>query len=145
MLLDQLSRFGFDPFAEMRRMQNEMNRLFSGYTSAAAQGFPPVNLWVGGESVVVTAELPGVTGDDVDINLQDDMLTLQGRRQPKLGEGDVAWHRRERAYGKFSRTVQLPFRVDPDKVQARLNNGVLEIELHRPPADQPKKITVRSA
>jgi HSP20 family protein len=94
--------------------------------------------------VVVTAELPGVTRDEVTLNLQDDVLTLEGKREPTQQE-NINWQRRERAYGSFSRAVQLPFRVDPDKVQARFNNGVLEIELERLEADRPKKIEIRAA
>ena len=145
MALSQYPSWGLDPFYEMRRMQSEMNRLFSGFSAAAARDFPPINIWLGENSVVVTAELPGVKRDDVNIRLQDEVLTLEGTRQPQLREQDVKWHRRERAYGTFQRTVQLPFRVDPEKVQARYANGVLEIELERIEADRPKKIQIRAA
>ena len=94
--------------------------------------------------MVVTSELPGVTRDDVTLNLQEDVLTLEGARRPPQEE-NVNWQRRERAYGSFSRAVQLPFRVDADKVQARFNNGILEIELERLEADRPKKIQIRPA
>jgi HSP20 family protein len=145
MALSEFPRLGLDPFLDLRRMQSEMNRLFSGFSAAAAREFPPINIWLGENSVVVTAELPGVKHDDVNISLQDEVLTLEGSRQPQLREQDVKWHRRERAYGSFARTVQLPFRVDPEKVQARYNNGVLEIELERLEADRPKKIQIRAA
>jgi HSP20 family protein len=145
MALPQFPGSGFDPFLDLRRMQSEMNRLFSGFSSAAAHEFPPINIWLGENTVVVTAELPGVRHEDVNINLQDEVLTLEGVRQPQLREQDVKWHRRERAYGNFARTVQLPFRVDPEKVQAHYNNGVLEIELERLEADRPKKIQIRAA
>jgi len=136
---------GFDPFAELRRMQSEMNRMFSGFGFATARDFPPINIWLGENSVVVTAELPGVTRDDVTLNLQDDVLTLEGKREPKQPEQNGNWQRRERAYGSFSRAIQLPFRVDADKVEARFNNGVLEVELERLEADRPKKIEIRAA
>jgi HSP20 family protein len=145
MALSQFPSWGFDPFLELRRMQSDMNRLFTGYSAAAARDFPPINIWLGENSVVVTAELPGVKRDDVNISLHDEVLTLEGSRQPQLHEQDVKWHRRERAYGNFTRTVQLPFRVDPDKVQARYSNGVLQIELERIEADRPKKIQIRAA
>jgi HSP20 family protein len=124
-------------------MQNEMNRLFSGMGTAVTREFPPVNLWLGDNSVVVTAELPGVGRDDVSINLLDDVLTVEGQRRPR-DEGQAQWHRRERGYGSFTRTIQLPFRVDPNNVQARFNNGILEIELQRPHEDRPKKIEIRA-
>jgi HSP20 family protein len=145
MALSEFPRLGFDPFIELRRMQSEMNRLFSGFGATTARDFPPINIWLGDNSVVVTAELPGVTRDDVNLSLQEDVLTLQGKREPKEQQENVNWQRRERAYGSFSRAVQLPFRVDPDKVQARFNNGVLEIELERLEADRPKKIEIRGA
>ena len=145
MALSDFPRLGFDPFVELRRMQSEMNRLFSGFSTTATRDFPPINIWLGENSVVVTAELSGVTGEDVNLSLQEDVLTLSGKREPKSQEQNVSWQRRERAYGSFSRAVQLPFRVDPDKVQARFNDGVLEIELQRLEADRPKKIEIRAA
>jgi HSP20 family protein len=144
MALSEFPRLGFDPFVELRRMQTEMSRLFSGFSATTARDFPPINIWLGENSVVVTAELPGVTREDVTISLQEDVLTLEGKREPKVQE-NVNWQRRERAYGTFSRAVQLPFRVDADKVQARFNNGILEIELQRLEADRPKKIEIRAA
>jgi HSP20 family protein len=145
MALSEFPRLSFDPFIELRRMQSEMNRLLSGFSASAARDFPPINIWLGDNSVVVTAELPGVIRDDVTLNLQEDVLTLEGKREPKLQQENVNWQRRERAYGSFSRTVQLPYRVDADKVQARFNNGILEIELERLEADRPKKIEIRGA
>jgi len=145
MALSEFPRLGLDPFAELRRMQSEMNRLFSGFSATASRDFPPINIWLGENSVVVTAELPGITCDDVNLHLQEDVLTLAGKREPKSEQQNVSWQRRERAYGTFSRAVQLPFRVDPDKVQAHFNNGVLEIELQRLEADRPKRIEIRAA
>jgi HSP20 family protein len=145
MALSEFPRLSFDPFVELRRMQSEMNRLFSGLGTATARDFPPINIWLGENSVVVTAELPGITANDVNLSLQEDVLTLAGKREPKTQQENVNWQRRERAYGSFSRAVQLPFRVDADKVQARFNNGILEIELQRLEADRPKKIEIRGA
>jgi HSP20 family protein len=142
MALSEFPRLGFDPFVELRRMQSEMNRVFSGFT-ATTRDFPPVNIWLGDNRVVVTSELPGVSASDVTINLQEDVLTLEGARHPQQ-ERDANWQRRERTYGTFSRVIQLPFRVDPDRVQARFNNGILEIELERLEADRPKKIEIRA-
>jgi HSP20 family protein len=145
MALSEFPRLGFDPFIELRRMQSEMNRLSSGFGATTARDFPPINIWLGDNSVVVTAELPGVARDEVTISLQEDVLMLEGKREPKLQQDNVNWQRRERAYGTFSRAVQLPFRVDPEKVQARFDNGILEIELERLEADRPKKIEIRAA
>jgi HSP20 family protein len=143
MALSEFPRLSFDPFVELRRMQNEMSRVFSGL-APATRDFPPINIWLGENSVAVTSELAGVARDDVTINLQEDVLTQEGARRPTQQQ-DVNWQRRERAYGTFSRVVQLPFPVDPEKVQARYNNGILEIELERLEADRPKKIEIRAA
>lgn len=143
MLYAPAGRFGWDPLVEMRRMQDDVRRLFAEFEGrTAAQGFPPVNLWVGSDSVVVTAELPGVAADNIELSAQDDVLTIRGRVEPAVDGETVTWHRRERSYGTFSRTVELPFRVDPDHVQARFTNGVLEVELQRPEADRPKRIAI---
>jgi HSP20 family protein len=144
-MLSEFPRLGFDPFTELRRMQSEMNRLFGGFAAATTRDFPPINVWLGENSVVVTAELPGVTRDDVSLSLQDDVLSLAGKREPKAQEENINWQRRERTYGSFSRAIQLPFRVDPNKVQARFNSGILEIELERLEADRPKKIEIHAA
>ncbi|HUC08836.1 MAG TPA: Hsp20/alpha crystallin family protein [Stellaceae bacterium] len=145
MALSEFPRLGLDPFFDLRRMQSEMNRLFSGFSAVATREFPPINIWLGENSVVVTAELPGVKREDVNISLQDEVLTLEGSRQPQLNDQTVKWHRRERTYGSFARTVQLPFQVDSEKVQARYSDGVLEIELERLEADRPRKIQIRAA
>ena len=145
MLSPGFGRFGLDPFMEMRRLQNEMNRMFSGV--GAAETFPPINLWIGEDSVVVTAELPGYAPENVDLTVQEDVLTISARRDAEAemqGQG-AAVHRRERFHGRFARTVQLPFRVDPDRVDARFNNGILEVELHRPDEDRPRKIQIRAS
>jgi len=123
-------------------MQSEINPVFSGFTPTSRE-FPPINIWLGENSVVVTSELPGVTPSDVTINLQEDVLTLEGARHPTQQQ-DADWQRRERNYGNFSRVVQLPFLVDADKVQARFHYGILEIELRRLEADRPKKIEIRA-
>lgn len=139
-------RLGWDPFAEMRRMQAEMDRLFADFEGRPTPGGgPPVNLWLGDDSVVVTAEVPGVAPGDIDITVREDTLTIQGKRQPAAVDGEVAWHRRERVFGEFARTVELPFRVDADRVDARFVNGVIQIELQRPEADKPKRIPIKAS
>lgn len=141
MLLSDFGRVGFDPFLEMRRMQQEMNQRLGGLRTSAAQEFPPVNLWLGENSVALTAELPGIAPDDVDLTVRENTLTLKGER--KSQDETSVWHRRERPNGRFSRTIQLPFRVDPEQVEARFANGLLEVELHRPESDRPRKIQIK--
>lgn len=135
----------WDPFAELRHLQSQMNRLLEGGTRAGSDGaWPPVNMWLGENSVVVAAEMPGVAVDDIDLTVRENTLTITGKRQPPAQNEEVAWHRRERPWGEFSRSIRLPLRVDPDKVQARARNGVLEVELGRPDAERPRKITVNA-
>jgi HSP20 family protein len=143
MLLSDIGRMGIDPFLELRRVQYEMDPRLAGVTDSAAQEFPPINLWIGENSVAVTAELPGIAPDDLDLTVRENTLTLNGRREPGTEEENAVWHRRERAFGNFSRTVQLPFLVDPELVEAHFANGLLEVELHRPEADRPKKIQIK--
>lgn len=141
------SRLGWDPFAEMRQLQAEMNRLFEDFATDVVEApeagaYPPVNVWVGETSVAVTAELPGLARDDIEITIREDTLTIKGERKQPANDDRVVWHRRERNFGPFSRTVALPFRVDPDQAEARFMNGLLEVEIQRPKADQPKKIQI---
>jgi HSP20 family protein len=141
MALSEFPRLGFDPFVELRRMQSDEPAVLRVYPNDPRLSTD--QYLARREQRGVTSELPGVTQGDVTINLQEDVLTLERARRPKQ-EQDVNWQRRERAHGSFSRTVQLPFRVDSDKVQAQFNNGILEIELQRLEADRPKKIQIRA-
>lgn len=129
-----------DPFAMMRRLHEDMNRSRQLMT---ASGFPPVNIWQGTDSLAITAELPGVEPGDIDLQVKADALTIAGERKSPPPEGDTR-RRRERAFGRFGRLVRLPYRVDPDKVEARFEHGVLEIELHRPEADKPRRIEIKA-
>ena len=140
------SRAQWDPFAELRQLQSQMNRMFdTGSRSSRGGNWPPVNIWLGDDSVVVTAEMPGVAQDDIDLTVRDNMLIIEGKRNPSTDDENAAWHRRERPGGEFSRSVRLPLRVDPDKVDARAKNGVLEIEMGRPDAERPRKIKVKAS
>lgn len=131
-----------DPFALMRAMMRELDHGFWPPTRAT---FPPVNVWQGPEAVAITAELPGIEPDDIEIAVKDNVLTLSGeRRAPDVPDG-ARWHRRERGYGRFSRAIRLPFAASDDKVEARMTNGVLRIVVARPEAAKPKRIAIRAA
>jgi HSP20 family protein len=137
---------GTDPFRELRRLQDEMDRLIGAFAPtsglAAAAGFPAVNLYAGQDGVAVVAELPGVEKDDLEIQAHRDTLTLRGTRRPAV-EQDQAYHRRERRSGRFSRTLQLPYRIDPERIEAQLENGVLRLSLPRPEEDKPRRIAIQ--
>lgn len=134
-----------DPFADMRRMQSAMNRLFDGTrTPGQSATYPPVNFWAGEDSIVMTSELPGLTEEDIELTVQDTMLSIRVTfPEPQAGD-DIVWHRRERVEGSFLRTIELPFRVDPERVDARFENGVLTVEMQRPDADKPKHIKIKA-
>jgi len=132
---------------EMDRMQREMNRLVNAFAperSRAASNFPAINAWTNDEFEVVTAELPGVDPKELELNVVGDVLTISGKRSPEDPESEVRYHRRERACGEFSRSIQLAFPVDTDKVSASYENGVLRVNLPRAEADKPRKISVKS-
>jgi HSP20 family protein len=132
-----------DPFALMRSMLRDFDHFTP--TQSTQPVFPAVNVWRGDEAVAVTAELPGVDPAGIDISVKDNVLTITGERQaPQLPEG-ARWHRNERSFGKFSRTVRLPFAASDDKVEARMSNGVLRIVVGRPEEDKPRKIEIKAA
>jgi len=133
--------FHASPFREARRLQEEMERLTRSATTP--QGFPAINVYAHHDGIVITAELPGVNEDDLDITVHRDTVTLRGKRQGQPTEVEVeGYHRRERRSGTFGRTLSLPFQVDPERVQAALRNGILTVTLYRPEHDKPKRIRV---
>jgi HSP20 family protein len=131
---------------EMERIQRDMNRILSSYQRGvhSAPGFPAINIWTGEDGAILMAEIPGVAPDELDISVVGDTLTLQGeRKRPEIGE-NAQYHRQERGYGRFSRTMQLPFPIEVDKVEAAIERGVLKMTLPRAEADRPKRISVRN-
>lgn len=138
-----LTDFGH-PLRELDRLQEDLERLFTGVRRRlAVPASPPVAVWVNDEAVFVTAELPGVAAEDLDVSVVTDNLTIRGKRT----SGDApskAYLRKERPEGEFVRTISLPFRVDPEEVEAKIKNGVLELRLGRAREDRPRKVAVRS-
>ncbi len=130
---------------EMERLQREMNRIFNTMYPTryeVAPSFPAVNLWVNEGGLVVTSEVPGIKPENMDISVVNEMLTISGERPAEQIEGEARYHRQERGCGKFARTIQLPFAVDANRVEATFSNGVLQISLPRKEEDKPKKIKV---
>jgi HSP20 family protein len=129
----------------MDRLRREMNRLFSDVpTTAGAPGYPAMNVWSNEDGAVITAELPGVNPEDIDISVVGDTLTLSGTRQPVELPENAVIHRRERGGGKFSRVFRLPFPIDSGEVDASFENGVLSVTLPRPESDKPRKIAIKA-
>jgi HSP20 family protein len=133
---------------EMDQLQQEMNRLMESSLwprTIRSQSFPAINLWASEDAQVITAEIPGIDPEQIDIEVSADTLTISGERIPGRQEEGMHYHRQERRFGKFNRTIQLPFMVDPNQVGANLKNGILEVRLLRAEADKPKKIVAKIA
>jgi len=142
MLWSDVERFGrfLDPWSEFETINRALSRL----SPAPRVDFPAVNVWVTGDNAVLTTEIAGIKPEDIDISLVGKALTLRGTRQTgDLQQGET-YHRRERWYGNFSKTIELPFNIEASKVEARTVNGVLSITLPRAEAEKPKKISVKS-
>ena len=132
---------------EMDQLQHEMNRLFNATSKGRvinSPNYPAINIWTNEDGQLISAEMPGVHPDDIDIDVTGDALSISGERKPDDVAKEARYHRRERNYGAFSRTIQLPFMVDTNKVKANFKNGVLLISLPRAEADKPKKITINT-
>ena len=133
---------------EMERLRREMNRLFSDWPTrtgwGVSPGYPAMNVWTNEDSAILTAELPGIDRENIDISVEDDTVALRGERRLETEEEGVTYHRRERRRGSFARTFRLPFRVAGDQVEATFKDGVLNIVLPRAEEDKPKKISVRA-
>jgi HSP20 family protein len=134
----------------MDRFQRRMDQLFGrwglgveGWPEVAV-AYPPVNLWEDNDFVYAEAELPGLKLADLDMTVTgDNQLAIKGKRQPTAPE-KVEWHRQERGFGTFERVLTLPVPVDPAKVDARFENGVLTIKMAKSEAAKPKKIPVKA-
>lgn len=134
-------------FRDLARLQNEMNRLFdfAGFEQLQAASFPLVNVWSNDEKMVVTAELPGVSPDQIDLSVVGETLTITGSRPEEKIEEGAEYTRHERICGEFSRSISLAYPVEADKVTATFDKGVLTITLPRAEEDKPRKISVKAS
>jgi HSP20 family protein len=145
MLWNQLYQTRWGPTArrELDRLQDEVNRLFSGVRPRPAE-FPALNVYASADDAVVTAEVPGVDPESLDVAVEDDVLTIRGTRPEPATTDGRTWHRRERGHGDFLRSLTLPFRVESDRVEADYSRGILSVKLPRAEADKPRKIQVKT-
>ena len=142
-----LTKWDYAPglWGEMARMSRDMERLFgSSRASGAAGVFPALNVYDTGETVVVRAEVPGIDPADLDINATVNALTIKGERKAEDAAEGASFHRRERGHGSFSRTISMPYDIDPSKVTAGYKLGVLEVTLPKAEEAKPRKIAIRS-
>jgi HSP20 family protein len=137
---------GIDPFHEIRALQERVNRLFEPARGAfrverGTSAFPPLDIRRDAENVYVTAEVPGVPLESLDVSITGETLTLKGERKaPEVT--DERTHRRERRTGHFSRLVSLPDPVDASRIEATLKDGILRLRLPKAEAAKPRQVRI---
>lgn len=136
---------GWDPFEDLQR---EMGRLFQSLdpfsSSRRVQPFPPINLHLAGDEYILSAQLPGMTPEEVELTVTHESLTLRGERKRAEGIKDDSYRRQERVMGRWSRTINLPDRIDESRVTAQFSNGVLIARLPRAEGMKARHIVVSS-
>lgn len=138
----------YDPFRELRSLQDEMTRLFSGVAGpdgeelTTGKWFPRVDIFENKDHLVIEADLPGMNSDDFELSFENNVLTLKGERrfEKKTDEGN--YHRVERSYGSFARSFTLPQTVTAEGAKADFDNGVLQIALPRREEVKARKIEI---
>jgi HSP20 family protein len=128
---------------DMLQLQQEMNRLFSNMGQKSLQDYPAVNIWEKDGTAVVTAELPGIDPEKMDISVSGDTLTIAGTAMTGILAPNETYLRQERDIGSFKRNLQLPFQVNAQEIEAKYEKGILMITLPRVKEDLPKKIKIK--
>jgi HSP20 family protein len=141
----------WEPLTELNTIQSEMNRLFNTFFDQPASGGAVTRRWIPAMDLVETADhyvlradLPGLSDEDVNIQLEDNVLTISGERRSEAKEEHQGYHRVERAFGGFSRSLTLPAGVDPERVQAHFDRGVLEVEIPKPEQKKPRRVQIKT-
>ena len=136
-----------NPWAEFERIRQGLDELSrtcvdKGKSQGRANVYPALNIFEEADRLIVTAELPGVKAQDLELSIEGETLSIQGKRDRKQNEPGVSYHRREIESGSFSRAITLPVKVDADQIGAKLNNGILVITLMKASAVAPRQIKV---
>jgi HSP20 family protein len=144
----------WDPTREVDVLQNDMNRLFDAFLQGrggnrAAGGamqrwIPPMDLTEAEGKYVIRADLPGLSEEDIEIQVKDDVLTISGERKSEHQDSGEGFYRVERSFGRFSRSLDLPAGVDVAAVTAAFENGVLEVRVPKSEEHQPTKVQIGS-
>ena len=141
----------YDPFRDLRTLQDEVNKLFSsnfahGGDRELARGAwsPTVDIYENKDQIVLEAELPGMKPEDVNISIENNVLTLQGERKFEKKDDRDNFHRVERSYGSFTRSFNLPPTVSSDAADAVFENGVLRLTLTKREEAKPRRIEIKS-
>jgi HSP20 family protein len=142
----------WEPLREMATLQNEMNRLFGTFFDTPTTGtngtalrrwMPPMDLVEIDDHFGLRADLPGLDEEDVNIELEERVLTVSGERNAQHEEKKEGFYRLERATGAFSRSLTLPEGVDADAITATFDKGVLEIRIPKPEETKPRKVAIK--
>jgi len=134
----------WDPFSEIARLQDEVSRQFLSNERRTAGFVPPVDIYEEKDAIYVKTELPGVKAEDVQLNVENNVLTLTGERKLSNEDKREGYHRIERSYGRFTRSFVLPNNVATDQVAADMSEGVLTVKIPKKAEAQPKRIAVTS-
>jgi len=141
---------GFQPvWNQLYQLHGDLNTLFDRFAGEGRRlfgvnEFPAFNVWEEPEAIHVEAELPGLDLSDLEVFVTGgNQLTVKGTRKPAATQKGV-WHRQERTFGTFSRTLTLPYPVNADNVDAKFENGVLKLRLTKHESAKPRKIQVKS-
>lgn len=136
----------WEPFRELASFQNEMSRWMNGLLDSPGRvtqsWVPALDVWETDSEVVYAFDLPGISEDQITIEVKDDTLTVSADRERTEEITDDRFYRFERRYGSFARGVGLPQGVNQDKIAARYENGVLEIRVPKPDEQKPRKIAL---
>jgi HSP20 family protein len=142
----------WEPVNELNTIQNEMNRLFNTFFDQPGQSgrggagvrrwLPAMDLVETADQYVLRADLPGLSEQDLSIQVQDNVLTLSGERKAEHSDQPEGYYRLERAFGSFSRSLTLPDGVDPDGVRAQFDRGVLQISIPKPEQKKPRTVQI---
>jgi HSP20 family protein len=141
----------WEPVRELNTLQGEMNRLFNtlfdtppqnGGAAAVRRWIPAMDLVETDEEFVLRADLPGLSQEDVNVELEDNVLTVSGERKSEHEERKEGYYRVERASGAFSRSLTLPEGVDASAIKAGFDKGVLEVRIPKPEERKPRKVAI---
>jgi HSP20 family protein len=134
-----------DVFSEMERLRREMNSLFSNYgSSSGSSTYPLMNVYDAKDNILVTAELPGLTKEQVNITFSDGILTVSGKQQPLAKTKGMTVVRNERSEGDFEKTLRVPFKIKREAIKASFSNGILTVTMPKAEEIKPKTIAIET-
>ena len=149
---DTMALVRWEPFRDLNAFDRQVNRFFGGGNgfgwperpTTASAWSPDVDIFEDENEIVVHAELPGVESKDVDLNIENNVLTISGQRNLEYEDKKENYHRVERSYGTFSRSFSLPRLIDETKIRAEYKNGILKVHVPKHEKAKPRQIAISS-